>query len=124
MAAYQNALKRLVSVVDGVERQAVPWPDWSITTVIDTRATWETVWRAVCCHTSQMTIFARLKNLPPELHQALWGAQTFYRVFTVNGGRRTETESARGAPAADANSNPRGRDASSPRSQSPNCRRW
>jgi len=71
----------------------VPWPDWSITTVIDTRATWETVWRAVSCHTSQMGIFARLKDLLPELHEALWGAQSFYRVLsTVNGGRRQETD--------------------------------
>ena len=27
------ALKKLMSTVDGVERQAVPWPDWAITTV-------------------------------------------------------------------------------------------
>ena len=88
-AAYEDALKRLISVVDGVERQAVPWPDWSITTVIDTRASWETVWRAVSCHATQMGIFARLKDLSPELHQALWGAQSFYRVLsTVNGGRQ------------------------------------
>jgi LmbE family N-acetylglucosaminyl deacetylase len=92
-AAYQDALTRLVSKVDGVERQAVPWPDWSITTRIDTRATWETVWRAVSCHASQMTIFEKLKDLPPELHQALWGSQTFYRVFSlVNGGRVQETD--------------------------------
>jgi LmbE family N-acetylglucosaminyl deacetylase len=91
--AYEDALKRLVSVVDGVARQAVPWPDWSITTVIDTRASWETVWRAVSCHASQMGIFARLKDLSPELHQGLWGAQSFYRVVSlVNGGRQQETD--------------------------------
>jgi LmbE family N-acetylglucosaminyl deacetylase len=92
-AAYQDALKRLVSKVDGVERQAVPWPDWSITTIIDTRASWETVWRAVCCHETQMGIFAKLKDLPPALHQALWGVQSYYRVLsTVNGGRGRETD--------------------------------
>lgn len=92
-AAYQDALKRLISKVDGVERQAVPWPDWSITTEIDTRATWETVWRAVSCHATQMGIFAGLKQLSPELHQALWGTQSFYRVLsTVNGGRGRETD--------------------------------
>ena len=92
-AAYENALKKLISKVDGVERQAVPWPDWSITTVIDTRATWETVWRAVSCHATQMGIFERLHDLSPELHQALWGAQSFYRVLsTVNGGRLRETD--------------------------------
>jgi LmbE family N-acetylglucosaminyl deacetylase len=52
--AYQSAFRRLVSTVDGVERQAIPWPDWAITTVIDTRAFWPTVWRAICCHESQV----------------------------------------------------------------------
>lgn len=92
-AAYQHALHRLVSVVDGVERQAIAWPDWSITTTIDTRATWQTVWRAVSSHTSQMGIFATLADLPPELHEALWGSQSWYRVLsTVNGGRARETD--------------------------------
>jgi len=51
------------------------------------------VWRAVSCHESQMGIFARLKDLEPELHQALWGAQSFYRVFSlVNGGRQREAD--------------------------------
>ena len=36
-AAYQAAVRKLSSTVDGVERQATPWPDWAITTVIDTR---------------------------------------------------------------------------------------
>ena len=36
-AAYQAALKKLTSTVDGVERQATPWPDWAITTA-STRA--------------------------------------------------------------------------------------
>ena len=36
---------------------------------------------------------ARLKDLSPEHHQALWGSQSFYRVFsTVNGGRARETD--------------------------------
>ena len=92
-AAYQEAFKKLVSPVDGVERQAVPWPEWAITTVIDTRDQWETVWRAVSCHESQIAGYERLKTLAPEHHEALWGHQTFYRVFsTVNGGRTRETD--------------------------------
>ena len=89
--AYQAAFKKLVSVVDGVERQAVPWPDWSITTVVDTRAWWETVWRAVSCHRSQVAGYEALRRLAPEHHEALWGTQPFYRVFSlVNGGRGRE----------------------------------
>ena len=36
--AYQAAFRKLTSMVDGVERQAAPWPDWAVTTEIDTSA--------------------------------------------------------------------------------------
>jgi LmbE family N-acetylglucosaminyl deacetylase len=92
-AAYQSAFKKLVSMVDGVERQVVPWPDWAITTVIDTRDFSSTVWQAVSCHESQMAAYERLQHLPPEHREALWGTQSFYRAFsTVNGGRARETD--------------------------------
>ena len=92
-AAYETAVQRLVSTVDGVERHATPWPDWAITTVIDTRRVWSTVWRAVSRHESQVAAYERLNGLPPEHHEALWGTQSFYRVFsTVNGGRTREVD--------------------------------
>ena len=79
--------------VDGVERQTAPWPDWAITTRIDTRKWWPQVWRAISCHASQVSAYESLENLPPELHEALWGSQAFYRVFnTVNGGRVRESD--------------------------------
>jgi LmbE family N-acetylglucosaminyl deacetylase len=91
--AYQAAFKKLVSVVDGVERQAVPWPDWAITTEIDTRSFSSTVWRAISCHESQIGAYEQLKHLSTEDHEALWGRQSFYRVFsTVNGGRARESD--------------------------------
>ena len=91
--AYQAAVGKLSSTVDAVERHATPWPDWAITTVIDTRCVWATVWRAVCCHQSQLAGDARLKELSSAEHEALWGRQTFYRAFsTVNGGRICETD--------------------------------
>ncbi len=92
-AAYQEAFRTLVSTVDGVERRVVPWPDWAITTVVDTRAWWPTVWRAVSCHQSQVTAYERLAHLSPEHHEALWGWQSYYRVFSlVNGGRVRESD--------------------------------
>jgi LmbE family N-acetylglucosaminyl deacetylase len=91
--AYQAAFRKLVSTVDGVERQAVPWPDWEITSVIDTRNLWPTVWKAISCHESQIAAYDALNNLSPEDHEALWGRQSFYRVFSiVNGGRARETD--------------------------------
>jgi LmbE family N-acetylglucosaminyl deacetylase len=92
-AAYQAAFRKLASTVDGVERQAVPWPDWAITTVIDTRNWWSTVWRAISCHESQVAAYERLNDLSPDHHEALWGRQSFYRVFsTVNAGRSREAD--------------------------------
>ena len=91
--AYQTAFKKLTSMVDGVERQVVPWPDWAITTVLDTRQFCQTVWRAVSCHESQMTVYTKLQDLAPEHFQALFGTQWFYRVFSrVNGGRARERD--------------------------------
>ena len=92
-AAYQQALKRLVTTVDGTEREAVPVPDWEITTRIDTSAVWETVLSAVRCHRTQMSIFKNLEGLPPEHQRSLWGVQEYYRALSlVNGGRTRETD--------------------------------
>jgi LmbE family N-acetylglucosaminyl deacetylase len=92
-AAYQAAFKKLIANVDGVERQATPWPDWALTTVVDTRQWWPVVWRAVTCHESQVGGYEVLKTLAPAQHEALWGSQSFYRAFSlVNGGRQRESD--------------------------------
>lgn len=91
--AYQAALRKLVANVDGVERQVVPWPEWAITTVLDTTAVWPAVWRAVSHHHTQMSIYRKFETLPVEHQRALWGSQEFYRAFSsVNGGRRRESD--------------------------------
>jgi len=91
--AYQAAFRKLTSTVDGVQRQAVPWPDWAVTTEIDTSAFWPVVWKAVCSHQTQMSIYERLEDLSEEQQTALWGSQEFYRVYSsVNGGHKLETD--------------------------------
>jgi LmbE family N-acetylglucosaminyl deacetylase len=98
-AAYQAALKTLTTVVDGVERWVTAYPDWYITTRIDTSEMWPVVWRAVQCHRTQMSIYANLASLPLEHHRALWGVQEFYRAFSlVNGGRARESDLFEGLP--------------------------
>jgi LmbE family N-acetylglucosaminyl deacetylase len=92
-AAYQAAFRDLKTTVDGVERRVTPWPDWAVTSVIDTHAYWPIVWRAVSCHKTQLEIYSRLEHLPEEQHRAIWGTQEYYRVFSlVNGGRKRETD--------------------------------
>lgn len=91
--AYQSAFRKLTSWVDGVERVAAPWPDWAVTTEIDTSRYWATVWKAVCCHRTQLSIYEKLENLTEEQHTALWGSQQFYRAYSsVNGGRQLEKD--------------------------------
>jgi len=90
-AAYEAAFKKLVATVDGVERQATPWPEWALTTNVDTRGRSQVVRRAVSCHESQ-TSYAALKTLGPEQYEALWGSQSFYRVFSLVACGRRETD--------------------------------
>lgn len=92
-AAYQRAFGELRHRADGVERRAVSWPDWSITTVLDATAHWRTVWSAVRCHESQLAGREALGELPEERHVELWGRPTLYRVWSlVNGGRDVESD--------------------------------
>jgi len=92
-AAYQAAFKQLTSNVDGTVRVATAWPDWSITTKVDARDMWQTVWRAVQCHKTQMSIYRNIGNLTDDDQRVIWGTGEFYRVFTrVNGGREVETD--------------------------------
>jgi len=91
--AYQAAFRKIAVEVDGSERRPAPWEDWAITTVIDTAAHWPAVWRAICCHKTQLAMYGQLEHLSEDLHRRLWGSQEYCRVFsTVNGGREKETD--------------------------------
>jgi LmbE family N-acetylglucosaminyl deacetylase len=81
--AYERAFGELVMQIDGVERRAVPWPHWAISTWIDTSTCWERVWEAIRCHRSQLPGYQKLLDLPDEYHQTLWGRLTFHRVYSL-----------------------------------------
>lgn len=90
---YHQAFKKLQTTVDGAVRSSVAWPDWSVTTTTDAHDHWETVWRAVQCHQTQMAQYGPLDRLTSEDHRALWGPQEYYRAFSlVNGGRGRERD--------------------------------
>lgn len=91
--AYTAAFRSLGVMVDGERRDGTWWPDWAITTRVDTREWWRVVWNAVSSHQSQVSAYEGLKALTEEHQSALWGAQTFYRAYSlVNGGRVRETD--------------------------------
>ena len=93
MAVYQSVFGDLVMNIDGMKRGMVTWPDWSVTTRIDTWSYWQTVLRAICCHQTQLPAYHKLEHLSEEQRKILWGSQGYYRVFSlVNGGRRLETD--------------------------------
>jgi len=91
--AYMAATRGVLLKVDGVERPSAPWPDWTITTVLETGEFWPTVWKAVLCHKTQIGSYKNLEHLSEAHHRGLWGTQEFYRVFSlVNGGRTRESD--------------------------------
>lgn len=93
MDSYVEAFRDIKITVDGRERGVVAWPDWQITTVINTELFWEQAWRAIQCHKTQLSIYEKLATLSPESHKKLWGTQEYYRMMsTVNGGRKIETD--------------------------------
>ena len=81
--AYEQAFGELVMQIDGVERRAVPWPHWTVSTWIDTSAHWERVWDAIRCHRSQLPGYQKLLNLPEDYHRVLWGQITLHRVYSL-----------------------------------------
>jgi LmbE family N-acetylglucosaminyl deacetylase len=91
--AYQSLFSPLRFVVDSVERRPIPWPDWAVTTVIDTGDYSDVVWRAVRCHRTQVESSSGLDR-PGGHHQGrLWGHERFYRAISlVNGGRQVEAD--------------------------------
>ena len=92
-AVYQSAFKKLTTRVDGEERTVTPWPRWAVSAEIDTYAHWRSAWSAVRRHETQLSAYARLDEVTPAQHEALWGSATFYRALsTVNGGRSRETD--------------------------------
>jgi len=91
--AYEATFGRLVMPVDRIERRFTAWPEWAITTRIDTSDYWEQVWRAIACHRSQLPGYQKLKAPRDEVRAPLWATQTYYRAMSlVNGGREMEDD--------------------------------
>lgn len=79
--------------IDGVERNHIGWPDWAITTRIDVREHFDTAWKAILCHQSQLPGYGPLVEAPRDTLLRFWGEGTFIRVFShVNGGRNPERD--------------------------------
>lgn len=80
---YEEPFGEFLMHVDGSERRSVPWPEWGITTRIDSADSWRRVWEAVTCHRSQLPGYQKLLDLPEEKHRRLWGTNLYYRAFST-----------------------------------------
>lgn len=92
IAQYDAVFGPSAMTVDGRVRLVPGWPEWAITTRLDTRAHWREVWRAVRCHRSQLPGLHALDTLPDAVHRELWGAQELYRVFSLAAADPAETD--------------------------------
>jgi LmbE family N-acetylglucosaminyl deacetylase len=93
LLAYQSVFGDMVMHIDSMERRGVAWPEWAITTRIETREHRQTVWEAILCHQSQLGVYRQLEHLSQDYQKELWESQTYYRAFSlVNGGRDVEDD--------------------------------
>jgi LmbE family N-acetylglucosaminyl deacetylase len=91
--AAQVSIGTLSIDVDGVMRSHFGWEEWAITTRINTRSHFDTAWRAIQCHQSQLPGYGELLELPRDTLLQFWGEGTFVRMYSlVNGGRALETD--------------------------------
>jgi LmbE family N-acetylglucosaminyl deacetylase len=81
-AIYESVFGKLEMTIDGERRRSAPWPDWAITTLIDTSDYWRLCWEAVSRHRTQILEYQKLLDLPEENHEAIWGRARYYRVFS------------------------------------------
>src|SRR5579859_2185785 len=93
LQAYQSVFGEIVMHINGVERRGVVWPEWAITTHIETAEYRQTVWNAILCHESQLAVYRQLESASGDDQKKLWDRQTYYRAFSlVNGGSEPEDD--------------------------------
>jgi LmbE family N-acetylglucosaminyl deacetylase len=93
MTLYSRLFGDLIMPVDGVDRSWPGWPDWMMTTKLDTDAYWRTALRAILCHQSQMSGMLDMVEACERDHATLLGRQHLIRAMSlVNGGRKVERD--------------------------------
>jgi LmbE family N-acetylglucosaminyl deacetylase len=92
VARYEEAFGELVMDIDGEKRSSIPWPEWSITTRIDSTDVWRQAWEAITHHKSQLPGYQKLISLSDEVHEQMWGGHRYYRAFSRVGGERKEDD--------------------------------
>jgi LmbE family N-acetylglucosaminyl deacetylase len=82
-APFRSVFGPVEMDIEGTTREWVAWPEWGVSTTIDTADYWSEVHAAVRCHRSQIGGVSRLAELDERDLRVLWGTQQFYRVFST-----------------------------------------
>jgi LmbE family N-acetylglucosaminyl deacetylase len=82
-APFRSVFGPVEMEIDGTTREWVAWPEWAVSTSIDTSAYWSVVHEAVRCHQSQIGGVPRLAELDQRDLRVLWGTQQFFRVLST-----------------------------------------
>ncbi len=87
----KQAIGGISMEIDGVERSHIGWDDWAINARIDTSEYFDTVWKAVLCHQTQLPGYGPFVDLSRETLLKILSEGTFLRAYSlVNGGRAVE----------------------------------
>lgn len=78
---HAQAFGEIAIEVDGEIRRPRAWPEEAISARIDASDYWETAWRAVACHRSQLPGYNSLLELPESYHRSLWANLTYFRAM-------------------------------------------
>lgn len=90
---FASHLGGIAMEIDGVKRTHIGWHDWAITTRLDVSEHFETTWKAILCHQSQLSGYGDLVGLPQEVLKRLWSEGNYVRVYSmVNSGRTMEND--------------------------------
>jgi LmbE family N-acetylglucosaminyl deacetylase len=81
--AFRSVFGDIAIEGDGVVRELTVWPEWAVSTRLDTADYWSDVQSAVLCHQSQIGSVTRLRELDPTVLRTLWGTQQFYRAMST-----------------------------------------
>lgn len=91
--AYQALFGQVTMEVNGVARGMITWPDWAVTTRVDTYDYRHIVLQAIQCHQSQIEMATGLANISDEMQKKMLGCQMLYRAMSlVNGGSAVEKD--------------------------------
>ena len=78
---HEKAFGEITMEVDGELRRPRAWAGEDVSARIDASGYWQTAWRAIACHRSQLPGYESVLKLPESYHRSLWANLTYFRAM-------------------------------------------